>query len=125
MAFAVDSSTLIAYIQGEARIDVAKMEQAIANSEILLPPVVVTEIFSDPNLPPVHRQLIQRLQMLEIGEGYWHRAGDLRAQLLKRKLKARLADTMIAQSCIDHDVPLIAGDSDFRHFEKYCGLKLA
>jgi len=35
-----------------------------------------------------------------------------------------LADTLIAQSCIDYRVPLITRDSDFRHFAKYCGLIL-
>jgi predicted nucleic acid-binding protein len=45
--------------------------------------------------------------------------------LLARKLRARLPDTLIAQSCIDHDIPLIARDTDFRHFAKHCGLKLA
>jgi predicted nucleic acid-binding protein len=36
-----------------------------------------------------------------------------------------LGDALIAQSCIDHDVPLITRDTDFRHFAKHCGLKLA
>ena len=125
MAVAVDSSTLIAYIQGDARADVTRLERAIMTSEILLPPVVVSEVLSDPGLPDTHKALIANLRVLEIGDGYWQRAGELRAGLLTRKLKARLADTLVAQSCIDHDVPLIAGDGDFRHFEKYCGLKLA
>jgi predicted nucleic acid-binding protein len=45
--------------------------------------------------------------------------------LLARRLRARLADTLIAQSCIDNDVALITRDADFRHFAKYCGLRLA
>jgi predicted nucleic acid-binding protein len=28
-----------------------------------------------------------------------------------------LADTLIAQSCIDHRLPLITADLDFRHFK--------
>jgi predicted nucleic acid-binding protein len=125
MPVAVDASTLIAYIQGDARPDVIKLQRAIATSEILLPPVVVSEIFSDPKLPDAHRDMFLSLQVLEITGGYWQRAGELRARLLERKLKARLADTLIAQSCIDHDVPLIAGDGDFRHFADHGGLKLA
>jgi predicted nucleic acid-binding protein len=42
-----------------------------------------------------------------------------------KRLKAKVADTLIAQSCIDHDVALITRDGDFRHFAKHCGLKLA
>jgi predicted nucleic acid-binding protein len=52
-----------------------------------------------------------------------HRAGLLRAELLRGILKAQLADCLIAQSCIDHDIPLITYDRDFRHFV-HAGLKL-
>jgi predicted nucleic acid-binding protein len=33
-------------------------------------------------------------------------------------------DTLIAQSCLDHDVPLITRDADFRPFERLARLKL-
>jgi len=36
-----------------------------------------------------------------------------------------LADTLIAQSCIDHDVRLVTRDDDFRHFVRLGGLRLA
>jgi predicted nucleic acid-binding protein len=45
--------------------------------------------------------------------------------LLGKGLKARLGDALVAQACIDHNIPLIARDGDFRHFVKHCGLKLA
>jgi len=64
------------------------------------------------------------LSTLEILDGYWERAGLLRSQLLYFKLKANLGDSLVAQSCIDHDVPLITYDRDYRHFVR-AGLKLA
>ncbi|MHB8420480.1 MAG: PIN domain-containing protein [Myxococcales bacterium] len=57
-------------------------------------------------------------------EGYWERAGLLRSKLLARRLKARLADTLIAQSCLDGAVPLLTRDADFRHFAQWAGLEL-
>jgi hypothetical protein len=45
---------------------------------------------------------------------YSQRAGLLRAKLLTRKHRARLADALIAQSCIDHGVRLVTRDADFR-----------
>jgi predicted nucleic acid-binding protein len=45
--------------------------------------------------------------------------------LITKGFKARLADALIAQACIDSDVALITRDRDFRHFAKHCGLKLA
>ena len=46
----------------------------------------------------------------------------MRAKLISKKLKARFADVLIAQSCIDAGVELICDDLDFRHFVKNFGL---
>jgi predicted nucleic acid-binding protein len=122
---AADSSTVIAYIQGDTGLDVELFDASIAANEIVLPPVTLAEVFSDPRLPARHKALLGALSLLDLTDGYWLRAAASRATVLSHKLRARLADTLIAQSCIDHDVPLIARDGDFRHFKKYCGLKLA
>ena len=64
------------------------------------------------------------MRTLELSAGYWARSGVLRANTLLAGHKAKLPDVLIAQSCIDHDVPLITHDADFRHFTR-AGLKLA
>jgi len=87
-------------------------------------PVVLTELLSAPQLPARVAALLKGLPMLEVTAGYWERAGILRSEILSRKLKARLADTLIAQSCLDHDVTLVSRDSDFRHFAAAGGLAL-
>ena len=46
------------------------------------------------------------------------------AAVLSRARKARLADTLIAQSCLDYDVPLISRDRDFRSFARTSPLRL-
>jgi predicted nucleic acid-binding protein len=121
---AVDSSTIIAYIQGDPGPDVDLFENAIDNNQIVLPPLVITEVLCDPHLPALHRSLLIALPILELKDGFWQRAAQSRGQVLSRKLKARLGDTLIAQCCIDHDLMLIARDGDFRHFVEHCGLKL-
>jgi len=60
--------------------------------------------------------------MLDVLDGYWERAGLLRARILRRGRKARLADTLVAQSCLDHDVELVTRDADFQHFAHAAGL---
>jgi predicted nucleic acid-binding protein len=122
---AVDSSTLIAFIQGEDGDDVDLFAASLAAGDAALPPVVLSEVLSDPLLPEKHRATVLGLPTLDIGEGYWARAAATRAAVLAQKLRARLADSLIAQSCIDHDAPLITRDADFRHFSKHCGLRLA
>jgi predicted nucleic acid-binding protein len=122
---AVDSSTLIAYINGDAGADIDLFDRIIGNDDIALPPVALAEVLSQPQLPARHTAFIRSLPALEITKDYWFRAAQMRAQILTRNLKARLANTLIAQSCVDHDVALITRDIDFRHFAKHCGLKLA
>jgi len=122
---AADSSSLIAYLSGAAGRDVQQIDDALAGNSLCIPPVVITEILSDPKQTPgLHASLVA-CPLLEITFGYWERAGHLRAQLLTLRLGAKIPDTLIAQSCIDHDVALITRDGDFRHFAKHCGLKLA
>jgi predicted nucleic acid-binding protein len=122
---AVDSSTLIAFIEGNSGTDVSSFIVALQAGDVVLPPVVLSEILSDPLLPAEHRRLVMKVAVLDLLEGYWIRAADSRAKMLSQKRRARLPDTLIAQSCIDHNVPLITRDADFRHFAKHCGLKLA
>jgi len=52
------------------------------------------------------------------------KAGIHGVVIISAGFKARLADTLIAQACIENAVPLITRDKDFRHFQKYGGLKL-
>jgi predicted nucleic acid-binding protein len=86
--------------------------------------VVLTEVLSDPKLPKRVADLIGALPLLELSDGYWHRAGALRSRVLAAGRRARLADTLIAQSCLDHDVGLVSSDRDFRHFARAGGLRL-
>lgn len=123
--YAADSSSFIAYFGGLPGDDVAAIDRALTSGRLVLTPVALTELLSQPGLPTAHRAHILELPTLEIAAGYWLRVAGLRSALLGRGLKARLADALIAQSCIDHDVPLITRDRDFRHFAEHCGLKLA
>jgi len=113
---AVDTSSLVAYLEGTPGPDVETVDRALADQQVVLPPVVLCEVLSDPRLPAAARTALMAIPLLTTSSAYWERAGLLRSRLLSRGLKARLADTLIAQSCIDHDVPLITRDRDFRHF---------
>jgi predicted nucleic acid-binding protein len=118
-----DSSAIVAFLQGQKGKDVEMIEEYFLNCKLVLSPVVVSELLSDPKLPTKTRDEILILPTLAITHGYWARAGLMRAKLIEKKLKARLSDVLIAQSCLDHDTALITRDQDFRHFVKYFGLK--
>jgi predicted nucleic acid-binding protein len=122
---AADTSSLIAYFGGDQGGDVEAIDAAMEGGTLHLPPVVVTELLSDFKGRSIIEAGIIDSPMLEILPGFWQRAGATRASLLAKGIAAKLPDTLIAQSCIDHNVPLITRDTDFRHFAKHCGLKLA
>ena len=122
---AVDTSTLSALLAGHEGKDVDALADGLARGDVRLPPVVLTEILSDPTAAKVLAPRLLELELLGVAEGYWQRAGATRAKLQARGLKAKVADALIAQSCIDHDVALLTRDQDFRHFAKHCGLNLA
>ena len=122
---AADTSILVAYLEGGAEPDVAVIGTAIDDGRLRLPPVVITELLSYPKAGPKLEAVIGTFLQLETDPGYWERAGETRRRVLTHGFKARVADALIAQSCIDHKVPLMTRDRDFRHFVKHCGLILA
>jgi len=91
---------------------------------VVMAPVVLTEILSDPKLPSSVARTLFELPLIEIEPGYWQRVGELRAKVLRKRRKARLGDALVAQSCIDHQLPLLTRDRDFRAFAEAAGLNL-
>jgi len=120
---ALDTSSLVHYLGGSAGKDVEAVDLALAQSQACLPPVVLSEMLSDPELPQRLEEALLHIPTLDVQPSYWERAGRLRAQVISAGHKAKLADTLIAQICLDHDVPLITRDRDFRHFVA-AGLRL-
>jgi predicted nucleic acid-binding protein len=121
---AADTSSMVAFLEGENGDDTDLIQSALDHSQLALPPVVLTELLSDPALSRQVRALLSELPILEIEPGLWERAGLLRASVLRHKKKARVADALIAQSCLDQSSPLITRDKDFRHFAAIAKLPL-
>jgi predicted nucleic acid-binding protein len=121
---AIDTSSLRRWSAKEPGDDVALTRRAILSGEAVLPPVVLAEALSSPAVEQRFVAFVLSLPLLDIEEGYWQRAGDLRRSALRDGFKAKLSDALVAQVCIDKNVPLITYDADFRHFTR-AGLKLA
>ena len=120
----VDTSTWIAFLEGEAGQDTDLLDRALGDRQVVMIPAVLTEMLSSPELPAEVVGTLSELPLLEITPGYWERAGALRAKVLARGRKARLGDALIAQSCIDHAISLLTRDRDFRAFAGSAGLNL-
>ena len=121
---AADTSSMVAFLQGDGGDDVELVQSALDERQLVLPPVVLSELLSEPSLTPKVRSLLTALPQLQIEPGYWERAGLLRAAVIKARRKARVADALIAQSCLDQLTPLVTRDKDFRHFARAAGLAL-
>lgn len=121
---AIDTSSLRRWSRDERGSDVRQADEAILIGEAALPPIVLAEALSSPAVEQPFVDFVLTLPLLEIEEGYWRRAGDLRRSILRDGYKAKLSDVLIAQACIDKAVALITNDADFRHFVR-AGLKLA
>jgi predicted nucleic acid-binding protein len=121
---AVDTSTWIAFFEGDDGADAELLDRAIQDRQVMMVPVVLTEVLSDPKLPSAVSRTLAELPVIEIEPGYWQRAGELRAKVLAKRRKARLGDALIAQSCIDRGIPLLTRDRDFRSFADAASLDL-
>lgn len=119
---AADTSTWICFFEGQQGEDVAALARALEARQVVMPPPVLTELLSDPELPQSVAQTLQDIPLVGLKDGFWHRAGKLRARALARKRKARLGDALIAQCCIDSNIALITRDGDFQAFSQALNL---
>jgi predicted nucleic acid-binding protein len=117
-----DTSTWVAYLQGDDGEDTRLLDQALRDRQALMVPVVLTELLSDSGIAPNVAKTLSEMPRIELDSGYWVRAGFLRAKVLAQGLRARLGDALIAQSCIDRGVRLVTRDRDFRAFAESGGL---
>jgi predicted nucleic acid-binding protein len=115
---------MVAYFRGEPGRDIELVDQAVADSLLVLAPASVAELLSYPDLSTALERSLTDIVQLEITTGYWERVGKLRARLFRHRLRPKLADSLIAQSCLDHDVPLITRDRDFAGFQRLAGLRI-
>ena len=121
---AADTSTWIAFLQGEAGKDVELLDRSLEDRHVLMAPPVLTELLSDPGLSSDVSKTLSELPPVEIQAGFWNRAGALRAKVLSKGRKARLGDALIAQSCLDAGIPLLTRDRDFRAFAETASLAI-
>ena len=121
---AVDTSVLIDWLDQIPRPETQRVDGFVQSGEGVVAAVTITELLSDPRGVRALDPVLVSFPVLEIGDGYWERAGILRSKVRASGRKAALGDALIAQACIDADVPLLTRDADFKAFEKL-GLKLA
>ena len=81
-----DTNCWIAYLSGEEGQDVGILDHAVVHGAVVMAPVVLSELLSDPTLESQDAADLCAITLLEIRPGYWERAGKLRAQLLSKRV---------------------------------------
>jgi|SRR5580704_206373 predicted nucleic acid-binding protein len=119
-----DTSTWVAFLGGASGDDVLLLKKTLQAHQLSMLPVVLTELLSDPSLPSAVAASLMDLPLIEVESGFWQRAGALRAKVLAKRRRARLADSLIAQLCLDASLSLITRDRDFRSFAELSNLSL-
>jgi predicted nucleic acid-binding protein len=122
---AIDASVAIPWFEGTDYPETRLLKELAMNHTAVYPAVVVTEILSGARPDPALAALFPDTVILPIETGYWIRAGQLRSKLKSLGRRAKLADTLVAQACLDAGVPLLARDADFKVFAEVAGLRLA
>jgi len=118
-----DSSTWVAYIERGVGPDVDALQGAVDDHAVRMAPAVLVELLSGPQISAETVGFLTSIPLLEILPGYWQRTGLLRAGVLAVGRRAGLGDALIAQSCLDYDLPLLTRDHDFAAFTA-AGLRL-
>ena len=122
---AVDSSSLQRTFAGAKATDTEIVRRALAQRTAFLPPAVLAEVMSHTEMHSTDAAIALSIPLLPTQPGYWMRAGLLRRNMKEVfGLSIKLPDVLIAQSCLDYDLPLITYDSGFQRLVR-AGLKLA
>jgi len=113
-------------LAGEKTPDVQLLDQRLDLRAVFMSPVVLSALLSAPNMSQSTRSALETLPRLDVTVEFWVRAGLLRRRLMAQpeRYKPKLADTLIAQLCLDYSIPLLTRDSDFEPFARLEGLRL-
>jgi hypothetical protein len=120
-----DSSVLIPWAEGNRSPLTELVDVHLVRGTLRVAPVTITELASPRVLEPGILAIADALTVLPIEPGFWKRAGLMRGRCLAAGRRARLADALIAQACLDARLPLLTADRDFDVFRDVAGLELA
>lgn len=103
------------------------LEEALAQGQVVLAPLVVAELISGARRPrdrAAIARLIEELPLHETPLDHWRRVGELRLTLLQRGCSVSTPDAHVAQCALDRDAVLLARDAIFARIARSVGLKL-
>ena len=121
----VDTSVWIDFLRGRPT---PELENALRQSLVLLPPLVVSELVSGAREKQSRQLLLDLLVELPIHETdlpHWIRVGELRGHCLQNGLSVSTPDAHVAQCTLDVDGVLLSHDKIFHKIAGITDLRLS
>lgn len=119
----VDTSAWIDFFGG-GRCDA--LENALAHSAVIVPPLVIAELISGAETTDERRRVGELLQDSPVHEtplDHWIAVGDLRRGLARKGVTVTVPDAHVAQCALERDAILLSGDAIFREIARHTSLR--
>ena len=126
----VDSRVWIDYFSGNGSPETDFLDDVLGVRAIATGDLILTEVlqgFRHDKDYKTAKRLLEELTIFELlGRTMAIKSADNFRKLRKKGLTVRkTADVIIASFCIDHDLPLLFSDNDFKPFIEHFGLRNA
>lgn len=126
----VDSSVWIDYFNGKSSPETDFLDDILGIRPVATGDLILTEVlqgFRNDRDYSTARRLLTELATLELlGTKMAVKSADNYRKLRKKGVTVRkTADVIIASFCLEHNLPLLFSDKDFKPFEEHFGLRNA
>ena len=126
----VDSSVWIDYFNGNDSAEADFLDRTLGHRTVAIGDLILTEVlqgFRHDKDYKIASSMLQELTVFELlGQNMAIKSADNFRKLRKKGFTIRkTADVIIASFCIEHNLPLLFSDKDFRPFEEHLGLQNA
>ena len=120
----VDTSVWVDFFRGRT---FPTLEEALAQGGVILPPLVLAELFScaqQLQQRAAIADLLEELPLHETPAGHWIQVGELRRDLRKHGVSVSIPDAHVAQCALDRDALLLSRDTVFARIARLTPLRL-
>lgn len=124
----VDSSVWIDYFSGNGSREAEFLDETLGNRAVAIGDLIFTEVlqgFRQDRDYKTAKSLLEELTIFELlGRAMAVKSAENFRKLRKKGITIRkTADVIIASFCIEHKLPLLFSDKDFRPFVEHLGLR--
>ncbi len=124
----VDSSVWIDYFSGNGSAEADFLDETLGTRSVAIGDLILTEVlqgFRHDRDYRIAKRLLEELPLFDLlGWSMAIKSAENFRKLRKKGITIRkTADVIIASFCIEHDLPLLFLDKDFRPFVDHLGLR--